>query len=71
MGMVFQNFGLIPHLNVIENIAFPLKIQNFNKDTCFEKAKKVIELVGLKAEKKIIHHNYQAASNNELVLHVH
>ena len=68
--MVFQNFGLIPHLNVIENIASS-KIQNFNKDTCFEKAKKVIELVGLKAEKKIIHHNYQAASNNELVSHVH
>ena len=42
MGMVFQNFGLIPHLNVIENIAFPLKIQNFNKDTCFEKAKKLL-----------------------------
>ena len=36
-------FTLRP-LNVIENIAFPLKIQNFNKDTCFEKAKKVIEL---------------------------
>ena len=27
MGMVFQNFGLLPHLNVIENIAFPLKLQ--------------------------------------------
>ncbi len=52
MGMVFQNFGLIPHLNVIENIAFPLKIQNFNKDTCFEKAKKVIELVGLEGREE-------------------
>ena len=47
MGMVFQNFGLIPHLNVIENIAFPLKIQNFSKEVCFERARKVIELVGL------------------------
>ena len=27
MGMVFQNFGLMPHLNVLENIAFPLKLQ--------------------------------------------
>ena len=25
MGMVFQSFGLMPHLNVIDNIAFPLK----------------------------------------------
>ncbi|MDG0984202.1 MAG: ATP-binding cassette domain-containing protein, partial [Planktomarina sp.] len=24
MGMVFQSFGLMPHLNVIDNIAFPL-----------------------------------------------
>jgi len=27
MGMVFQNFGLLPHLSVLENIAFPLKLQ--------------------------------------------
>ena len=47
MGMVFQNFGLIPHLNVIENISFPLKIQNFDKETCYEKAMKLVELVGL------------------------
>ena len=47
MGMVFQNFGLIPHLNVMENISFPLKIQNFNKEKCYEKAMKLIDLVGL------------------------
>ena len=47
MGMVFQNFGLLPHLNVIENISFPLKIQNYSKETCYDKAMKLIELVGL------------------------
>ena len=27
MGMVLQSFGLMPHLTVIDNIAFPLKLQ--------------------------------------------
>ena len=47
MGMVFQNFGLMPHLNVIENIAFPLKLQGVTKSDRFEQAARVIELVGL------------------------
>ena len=47
MGMVFQSFGLIPHLNVIDNIAFPLRIQQVEKHLRYERAKRVIELVGL------------------------
>ncbi|MEP3920107.1 ATP-binding cassette domain-containing protein, partial [Ascidiaceihabitans sp.] len=31
MGMVFQSFGLMPHLNVIDNIAFPLKLQGVSE----------------------------------------
>ena len=31
MGMVFQNFALLPHLNVLENIAFPLSIQGIDR----------------------------------------
>lgn len=47
MGMVFQSFGLLPHLNVIDNIAFPLKLQGIEESERYERAKRVIELVGL------------------------
>ena len=29
--MVFQNFALLPHLNVLENVAFPLAIQGIDR----------------------------------------
>ena len=52
MGMVFQNFGLLPHLNVIENIAFPLKLQGLKEKERIQKAERVIELVGLTGREK-------------------
>ena len=47
MGMVFQSFGLLPHLNVIDNIAFPLKLQGISGPDRKARAEKVIDLVGL------------------------
>lgn len=48
MGMVFQQFALLPHLTVIENVAFPLKIQGRPKAEIAERARELVELVGLK-----------------------
>ena len=48
MGMVFQSFGLLPHLNVIDNIAFPLKLQGIGEKERYAQADRVIDLVGLK-----------------------
>ena len=47
MGMVFQSFGLMPHLNVIDNIAFPLKLQGMAEAERYACAERVIDLVGL------------------------
>ena len=47
MGMVFQHFALLPHLTVLDNIAFPLDIQGMDRPTRETKAREVIELVGL------------------------
>jgi glycine betaine/proline transport system ATP-binding protein len=47
MGMVFQHFGLLPHLSVIENVAFPLKIQGVPEQQRLEAAARIVALVGL------------------------
>lgn len=32
LGMVFQAFAVWPHMNVFENVAFPLRLQKMNRD---------------------------------------
>jgi len=47
LGMVFQHFGLFPHMTVAENVAYPLKVQGVKKKARLAKAKEVIDLVDL------------------------
>ncbi|MCA0432420.1 MAG: betaine/proline/choline family ABC transporter ATP-binding protein [Proteobacteria bacterium] len=50
MGMVFQNFALLPHLTVLENVAFPLDIQGMERKARAARAQQMVELVGLKGK---------------------
>ena len=40
ISMVFQSYALYPHMNVFDNIAFPLKIRHVNKSRDSEAASK-------------------------------
>jgi len=48
MGMVFQHFALLPHLTVLQNVAFPLDVQGVDRTTREARAHEMIETVGLK-----------------------
>lgn len=47
LGMVFQHFGLFPHMNVLDNVAYPLRVQGVARSQRADRAKEVISLVGL------------------------
>jgi glycine betaine/proline transport system ATP-binding protein len=46
-SMVFQHFGLLPHRKVIDNVAFGLEIRGEPRAAREERARQMIELVGL------------------------
>lgn len=47
VGMIFQQFNLMPSRTVAENIAFPLKGSGLSKAQTGEKVRELLELVGL------------------------
>ena len=46
-GMMFQNYALFPHKNIIENICFGLDMQNWPQEQQRQRAKEILNSVGL------------------------
>lgn len=54
VGMMFQSYAVWPHMNVFENVAYPLKFQNMDKTTIQKEVShvlKIVELDGLESRK--------------------
>ncbi len=52
MGMVFQSYGIWPHMNVFENVAFPLRTRRESNDLVTTKVHEILRQVGLQGFEK-------------------
>lgn len=47
LGMVFQSYAIWPHMNIFENVAFPLRMMKLAEDEIRNKVEEVLKLVEL------------------------
>ena len=47
MGMIFQQFNLLSQRNILDNVCFPLEISGVPQDKARQRAKELLNLVGL------------------------
>jgi len=47
LGMVFQNYALMPHMTVFQNIAFPLQVRRVGKTEIRQRVMAVLKLIQL------------------------
>lgn len=47
LGMVFQQHAVWPHMSVVQNVEYPLKLSGVRRDERVSRAKEALELVGL------------------------
>ena len=52
IGMVFQTYAVWPHMNVFDNVAYPLKIQKLKKDEIKKRVGAILEIVHLSQYEK-------------------
>ena len=50
VGFVFQNYSLIPHIPVLDNVKIPLTLAGLPEEECRKKALEVLKKVGLEDE---------------------
>ena len=66
IGFVFQNYNLLPVLNVYENIVYPIEIDGGKTDTRF--VKEIIHTLGLEQKLKNMPNNLSGGQQQRVVI---
>ena len=67
-SMVFQGFALFPHMSVLENIGYGLKLKSIEKEVIFTKVTKMMDLVGLTGLSKRMPHELSGGQQQRVQL---
>ncbi|CAM2779740.1 amino acid ABC transporter ATP-binding protein [Helicobacter burdigaliensis] len=69
IGMVFQNYELFPHLNVIDNISLaPIKVQKRSKEEVHKQALELLKRVGLEDKKDFYPRNLSGGQKQRVAI---
>jgi ABC-type Fe3+/spermidine/putrescine transport system ATPase subunit len=68
VGMVFQSYAVWPHMNVFENVAYPLKLKKMPKDQIEENVKKILDVVELSGLEKRKSHELSGGQQQRVAL---
>ncbi|MDR5904159.1 ABC transporter ATP-binding protein [Franzmannia qiaohouensis] len=47
IGMVFQSYAVWPHMNIYENIGYPLKVRGLPRDAIKARVQRVLDMLGM------------------------
>ena len=68
LGMVFQSFAVWPHMNIFENVAFPLRVRKVPKAEMIERVKMALKHTSLDGMEKIYPGNLSGGQQQRIAL---